>query len=524
MIRDFFDSASETEYSADVLIIGAGAVGLLTAMSLINAGRKVLVLEAGGELIEIESQRFLQEAISSGLVFEGLSAGRFSGLGGTTTAWGGQLVVMDPIVFESRPWVSDVRWPFERKMLDKYYQKAAKLLDARDPLVSDEAIWESLNVPVPKLGQDVDLFFSQWLKQPNFGALFYPVLSADRGADVLTHARAVAFDAGPDGEIRRVIINSRNGRTGTVRAQSIILAAGTIETVRTLLTPLVSGEYAGWSRNPWLGKCFIDHVECNAGRVIPLDRHRFHDVFDNALVGGVKYAPRLKISADAQKRHNLVGCGGHLIFDSLLQEHLQNFKAFSKTLFTGRKPKNVGRAAVHLLKLSKIMYPLIKRYLKSNRILSVSDGGIRLRLSCEQIPIVESEISLSKTKDKSGISLVNVNWRIDGREIRSMAFLAKKIRDEFHRNNLASVELDEKLIIESLDVLNGVDDAFHQMGGTRIGACCDEGVVDENCCVYGSKNLFVAGASVFPVSGFENPTFTALALAVRLGEFVADQK
>jgi len=45
-----------------------------------------------------------------------------------------------------------------------------------------------------------------------------------------------------------------------------------------------------------------------------------------------------------------------------------------------------------------------------------------------------------------------------------------------------------------------------------------EGVVDPNCRVFGTRNLYVAGSSVFPTSGLANPTLTLLALAMRLSD------
>ena len=43
------------------------------------------------------------------------------------------------------------------------------------------------------------------------------------------------------------------------------------------------------------------------------------------------------------------------------------------------------------------------------------------------------------------------------------------------------------------------------------------GVVDADCRVHGTRNLYVAGSSVFPTSGAANPTLTLVALAWRLG-------
>ena len=45
-----------------------------------------------------------------------------------------------------------------------------------------------------------------------------------------------------------------------------------------------------------------------------------------------------------------------------------------------------------------------------------------------------------------------------------------------------------------------------------------QGVVDASCRVHGVANLYVAGSSVFPSSGFANPTLTIVALALRLAD------
>jgi choline dehydrogenase-like flavoprotein len=58
------------------------------------------------------------------------------------------------------------------------------------------------------------------------------------------------------------------------------------------------------------------------------------------------------------------------------------------------------------------------------------------------------------------------------------------------------------------------------MGTTRMSLDPKSGVVDADCRVHGVANLFVASSSVFPTSGFANPTLTILALALRLADHV----
>jgi len=60
--------------------------------------------------------------------------------------------------------------------------------------------------------------------------------------------------------------------------------------------------------------------------------------------------------------------------------------------------------------------------------------------------------------------------------------------------------------------------AHHHSGTTRMDSDPALGVVDADGRVYGTENLFVTGASVFPSAGFANPTLTIVALALRLAD------
>ena len=64
----------------------------------------------------------------------------------------------------------------------------------------------------------------------------------------------------------------------------------------------------------------------------------------------------------------------------------------------------------------------------------------------------------------------------------------------------------------------GIRGGYHHMGTTRMSADPTRGVVDAACRVHGVSNVYVAGSSVFPTSGFANPTLTLVALAIRLAD------
>ncbi len=58
----------------------------------------------------------------------------------------------------------------------------------------------------------------------------------------------------------------------------------------------------------------------------------------------------------------------------------------------------------------------------------------------------------------------------------------------------------------------------HPTGTTRISDDPARGVVDRDCRVHGIENLYIAGSSVFPTSGYANPTLTIIAMAARLAD------
>ena len=58
----------------------------------------------------------------------------------------------------------------------------------------------------------------------------------------------------------------------------------------------------------------------------------------------------------------------------------------------------------------------------------------------------------------------------------------------------------------------------HHMGSTRMHEDPARGVVNAASRVHGLENLHVAGSSVFPTGGWANPTFTLVALSIRLAD------
>jgi choline dehydrogenase-like flavoprotein len=60
--------------------------------------------------------------------------------------------------------------------------------------------------------------------------------------------------------------------------------------------------------------------------------------------------------------------------------------------------------------------------------------------------------------------------------------------------------------------------AAHLVGGARMAARAEDGVVDAHQKVFGVDNLYLADGSVLPTQGSANPALTIMALAARLGD------
>jgi choline dehydrogenase-like flavoprotein len=141
---------------------------------------------------------------------------------------------------------------------------------------------------------------------------------------------------------------------------------------------------------------------------------------------------------------------------------------------------------------------------------------INLKVSLEQAPNAKSRVSLLPEKDALGLNRVRLNWVMTDLERRTAVTIAKTLAAEFGRLGLGRIKLDDEILRQ--DGLPEVHWGWHHMGTTRMADDPVKGVVDRNCLIHGLSNFYVAGSSVFPTSGFMNPTLTIVALSLRLSD------
>ena len=142
---------------------------------------------------------------------------------------------------------------------------------------------------------------------------------------------------------------------------------------------------------------------------------------------------------------------------------------------------------------------------------------VRLRHFLEMRPDDANRVELSDRRDAFGTPLPRVRHACSEIDRRSLVELWRVLRAELAANGLGELEGD----LEHADPWPIDQDASHHMGATRMGVDARTSVVDSQLRLHGARNVWIAGASVFPTSGCANPTLTITALSIRLARTLA---
>jgi len=141
-------------------------------------------------------------------------------------------------------------------------------------------------------------------------------------------------------------------------------------------------------------------------------------------------------------------------------------------------------------------------------------------------------VTLGTERDALGMPRAQLDWRLSADDERSMALVVQRVAGELTRLGYGRVRLHPALQdpaggwaragnLVGHGIASGAPEmaiSWRHIGTTRMVASPSDGVVDGNCRVHGTANLYVAGSSVFPTAGNANPTLTIVTLALRLGD------
>jgi choline dehydrogenase-like flavoprotein len=101
---------------------------------------------------------------------------------------------------------------------------------------------------------------------------------------------------------------------------------------------------------------------------------------------------------------------------------------------------------------------------------------------------------------------------------RTAETMTRTVDAELRRLGLARLRVADWLVNDGEDWVRNFSETCHHMGTTRMANDPKKGVVDSDCQVHGVAGLYIGGSSVFPTSGYANPTLTIIALTLRLAD------
>jgi choline dehydrogenase-like flavoprotein len=523
MLRDLNEIEPAEDIRADICVIGAGVAGQTLAMRLASAGRSVTLVESGGLEFNSKSQT-LSDGDVSGEPYYDLISSRLRLFGGTAAIWGGRCAELDPIDFEKRDYLPHSGWPIEKSDLQPYYDRAYEALGIQNPKAKP-----------PRSKHRHDLAWAQsekleigfWRFDEN-GERFTNI---ERGnlsdVDILINATMTEMEVAESGEVTGITVSSLGGRTAIIIADEYVLAAGAMETIRLLMGGVPNRPNGFGNDDDLLGRFFMEHPHARGGEIVS-DRLKIplRAMPRMKWSKGQRFAAYLRLSEAEQRRQG--------VLNSALSLAPRRHEGNTPELIRSMKEKL--KHDLPSTRFWRTSYKGLKNFATRVReridpwesVWAVkqpgSKRGLYAVIRAEQAPNPHSRIRLSPRKDQFGLPLADLDWQfsdIDKQSVRTLMQTLKAVVQDAGWGDVRLAKwLDQEVGKWHFDPLvsSHAIGGYHHMGGTRMSSNPKTGVVDANCKLFESPNLYIASSSVFPTGGWANPTLTIMALAERLAD------
>jgi choline dehydrogenase-like flavoprotein len=521
------DRGGPTRLDADVAVVGAGAAGLSLVRRLVAGGARVLLLESGGLDYEARTAD-LNAGANVGMDYYPLDHARLRFFGGTTAIWGGRIAALDAIDFERRNWVPHSGWPIARADLDHHYAEARAVFGLPAAGPGTDAV-RGAGGPIPRF-DGRELSTPLWSFDDQFDRFSFGRnrdLADDPRVTVVTHATVREIVAFPSGRgIERLDVRSLSGHRLDAYARHFVLAAGGIENPRLLLASQGVHPDGVGNDHDQVGRYFMEHPHARGGRIVDGPAWRLLSAFAKRQVDGRAVAPLIAPSTALQEREGILNTS--LTIAPRRTAHGSESWGMRAYLNIKHRtaPDRFGR---NLWKTTKRAVGWLQQRTDPARPWLLNRLGrldVALVVRAEQAPNPASRVMLARDRDAIGTPRAVLDWRTTPLDVHSVSTLVDALAREARRLDLGRVEkaawLDEPAPSWRTDPLISAHPigGYHHMGTTRMSADPRRGVTDRNGTVHGIANLHVAGSSLFPTSGWANPTLTIVALALRTGDHI----
>jgi choline dehydrogenase-like flavoprotein len=491
MLIDCRELNSDQLISCDICIIGAGAAGITIAKSYLSSNLSVCLMESGDFKADTETQNLYKGWTE----FNGepkkesyLHGSRLRYFGGSTNHWAGWCRPLDPIDFKKKDWVNYSGWPIDESDLKPYYSRAAETVEI-DPFKEytddgrgysgEDAIINSANMC------SKHFHFSP---PTRFGTRYRQELIDAENIKVCINANAQTISLHENGDhVNHVRFETLTGVRFKVQAKVTVVATGGVENARLLLLSNNIQKNGIGNSHDQLGRYFMDHPHYPHAANILLSK-----------------TPNNVATYDRSKNNNRVSLLGFT--DQMQQDnHLLNT---AMQIVTPRNNPAEVKIAAGVISLFDAM--------RTGRGKDNAPFLAQLEIISELNPDPENRILLDNEVDRFGLQKSRLILNLTEQHLDTVT---KSI--ELFAIELARISNGRLRIGFSKDKpTRNYYPANHHSGTTRMSTHPASGIVNADCRVHGVSNLFIAGSSVFPTTGFANPTFTIVALAQRLSDHI----
>jgi len=529
-----------------VTIIGAGPVGLALAMELIQQKIPTLLLESGGLTPERSVQALSDAQLLDPARHDDMRIAVSRQLGGTSNIWGGRCLPYDPIDFASRDYV-DGQWPIPYDTLIPYWDRAAALSQCGRPVYRVE--------PLGSAGQDSTFLsnhLERWVNIQAAQNIHHHAIHNHPLLEVRTHVTLTGMDFVANGQVAALkLAHSLSGETTTIPVQNLVLAAGGLETTRILLAAQQHTPARFGGPNGPLGRYYMGHLMGTVANIV-FTNTADAKAFNYQVDANGSYVRRRIVPAEhTQTDHRLLNSAFWPVVPPISDP--RHGSAILSLVYLALSIPPLGRALVaeairrkhipdepgslthHLLNLctglpSSLKFAadyLKQRYWGKHRVpgffITNTENRYGMAFHGEQTPNSQSRVYLSGNRDRLGLPSLAIDLRFCDQDVASLVKTHDLLEDWLTQNRVGTLSYRCPREERHEAIFNQISHGTHQIGLTRMAQSSRQGIVDANLRCFDAANLYLASSSVLPTSGQANPTFTTIALAIRLAEHLARQ-
>lgn len=536
----------QTVLRTDLCIVGTGAAGISLALTLSGHGLSILLLEAGHMKEDAPTQSLYAGEVTDARLHSPPDKYRQRRFGGSTAIWGGRCMPFDPIDFAERSYLPGSGWPIDHAELAAYYPQANTWAEAGASEYDADAIFGAPDQAMFQ-GFQSDVVRTNSLERfscpTHFGIRYAHRLEVASDIQVLLGANCTGLNY-RNGSIVSADVATLAGNRFSVQAKRFVLATGGIETARLLLASNDTCPAGIGNEHDLVGRHYMCHIAGNVGALTvhgsPRNVRHGYEISPEGIycrrrlclteaeqqrIGAGNMVARLHFPRIADPAHRIgVLSGLYLAKNFISYEYGKRLNDGQAGLATyARHVRNVvadawdtGTFLSHWLRkrtFAERKFPSVILKNRSNR--------FSLEVHSEQFPNPESRIMLADSCDALGMRRVRVDWRYLPADIESVSRTLTVFANEFERSGVARLEFDPDTLEQDLTRFGAY--GGHHIGTARMGKDPQSSVVDRNCRVHSTNNLYIASGAVFPTSSQANPTLTIIAMALRLADHLLMQ-